>query len=192
MLKSANLIRSAVFILAAVLIALDASADSAQTSKEEEPFIEAARNGDEGAVRYYLKKGISPHTQDKAGQTAMMVGAAMGYSGIVDAVLNAGGRVNKQDSFGRTALSWAASRGHIDIVESLLDRGADINVQTKDGMTPLMLAVKEAHPVVVQILLDRKPDMERRDYTGRNALGWARDGRDRRIERMLRRAGARD
>jgi ankyrin repeat protein len=59
-------------------------------------------------------------------------------------------------------------------------------------MTPLMLAIKEAHPVVVETLLDRKPDLDVRDYTGRGALGWAREGRDRRIERMLRRAGARD
>lgn len=180
------------FAIAAVLAALGWGAASAEQKDEIAPILDSARNGDAGAVHYYLKKGVSPNTRDGNGQTALMVGAALGYGNIVDIMLAAGARVNKQDGFGRSALSWAASGGHIDAVERLLDRGADINVQAKDGTTPIMLAVKEGHLIVVQSILDRKPDLDVRDYTGRSVLGWARDGRDRRIERMLQRAGARE
>ncbi len=62
----------------------------------------------------------------------------------------------------------------------------------KEGLTPLMLAVRQDRAAVVQLLLRHKPNLTVLDYTGRSALGWARTGRDRRLETMLVRAGAQD
>jgi hypothetical protein len=55
-----------------------------------------------------------------------------------------------------------------------------------------MLAVRFNRLGALRALLQRKPDLTLLDYTGRSALGWARDSRDRRAESMLKRAGARD
>ena len=45
------------------------------------------------------------------------------------------------------------------------------------------------HGTLVDPPIER-PDLTLQDYTGLSAAGWARNGRDRRIAEMLRRAGA--
>ena len=50
----------------------------------------------------------------------------------------------------------------------------------------------KGHYETVQLLLRAGADVNIQDYTGRGALGWARGGRDRRIEQALEQAGARD
>lgn len=181
-------------IACAVLMALTALAWRGASAQSVDPneLLKAARNGEVGHVLYFLKKRIDPQYQDSSGQTALMAAAAQGNRRVVDVLIDAGARVDTQDNFGRTALGWAAYGGHVSTVERLLGSGADINVQDKEGLTPIMLAIREDHLVVVETLVDRKPNLDLADYTGRTAMGWAQAGRDRRIESLLRRAGARE
>jgi ankyrin repeat protein len=109
---------------------------------------------------------------------------------MVELALKSGARVDREDKIGRTALFWAVESGNPEVVDALLEAGADINHQARDGLTPVMAAVRANQLAVLQRLLGNNPDLSVLDYTGRSALNWARNNRDRRAERMLRRAGA--
>lgn len=165
---------------------------AAQALFESEPIFEYAKNGDVGAVDYLLKKGASVDSADPSGLTILSIAAGNGDGPMVRLALDNGARVDREDKIGRTALFWAIENGNPDVVEQLLNAGADINHQTRDGVTPVMAAVRSNRLAVLQVLLRADPDLSIRDYTGRDALGLARDSRDRRAEGMLRRAGAAD
>lgn len=179
-------------ILAILALALLAHAAAAQTGIGWNPIFDYAQSGDTGAVDYLLKKGESIDAVNAGGETVLTIAAANGYLDMVDLAIASGARIDHENGFGKTALCWAAERGHRAAAERLLEHKADINHQTRDGMTPLMLAVRAGHAPVVQLLLRHRPDLTLQDYTGKGVLSWARDGRDRRIEEMLRRAGAGD
>ena len=181
-----------VFLAGVLFLACLAGPLSAQGVFDPDPIFDYARNRDIGAVDYFLKKGASIDEANPAGETVLSIAAGNGDLAMVELALANGAQLDREDKFGKTALSWAVERGHIPVVERLLDGGADINRQTKDGLTPVMLAIRSNRLAVLQVLLKRRADLSLLDYTGRGAMGWARDARDRRAETMLRRAGARD
>jgi uncharacterized protein len=159
---------------------------------ESDPIFDYARNGDTGAVEYFLKKGANIDTSNPAGETVLIIGTQIGNLEMVNLALGRGARVDREDKFGKTALCWAAERGEVPIVERLLAAHADVNRQTQEGLTPVMFAVRSNRLAVLRVLLKGKVDLSLLDYTGRSALGWARASRDRRAETMLVRAGAKD
>jgi len=159
---------------------------------EGDQILAYARNGDVGAVEYFLKKGANIDSANGAGETVLIIGAQNGNFGMVDMALDRGARVDREDRLGKTALSWAAERGDVPVVERLLAARADVNHQSQDGLTPVMFAVRAERLAALRVLLKAKPDLSLLDYTGRSALGWAQGSRDRRAESMLTRAGAKD
>jgi ankyrin repeat protein len=155
------------------------------------PIFSAAKVGDWQSVDFLLKGGINPNiSESETGQTALVIAAKSRHFDIVETLLKFGAKPDIADDYGKTALSWAAQNGEFDVAKLLLDAKANPNHQSKEGMTPLMLAIKGSYANVVQLLLDQQPDFSIRDYTGRGPLDWSRAQRDRRIESMLRRAGA--
>ncbi|MBT5107060.1 MAG: ankyrin repeat domain-containing protein [Rhodospirillaceae bacterium] len=107
-------------------------------------------------------------------------------------LIEAGAHVDQKDAFGLTALAAAAAGGEYSVVEILLEAGAAPNVQNKYGQSPLMLAAKSGLLDVVQLLLDSGADATTLDYTGRGALSWSDEGRNRTVRRVLEKAGARE
>ncbi len=180
-----------VVCLAAVLMFAASGIAPAQLAGPS-PIYDLARAGDVGGVEYLLRKGYNIDSPSGDGETVLIAGAAGGHVAVVELALAEGARIDRQDTFGRSALSRGAEGGHFAVVERLLEKKADIDIQTREGLTPLMLAVKGRYISVVQLLLRYRPDLTVLDYTGRSAMGWARENRDRRIETMLRRAGARN
>jgi ankyrin repeat protein len=156
------------------------------------PIFGYAENGDTAAVGYLLGKGQSVEDENLGGETVLNIAAADGHLDMVELAISNGGRIDHPDHYGKTALCWAAERGHYAVVERLIKGRADIDHQTQEGLTPLMLAIREDRAAIIQLLLGHKPNLTVLDYTGRGALGWARAGRDRRLETMLVRAGAKD
>jgi ankyrin repeat protein len=179
-------------VAAAVVLAMLALPAAADVDIGPNPIFLHARNGDTAAVDYLLRKGTSVQIANSAGETVLIIAAANGYLDMVELVLNNRARVDDQDSSGKTALCWAAERGHDTVVERLVKAGANVNHQNREGLTPLMFAVRAARAPTVRSLLASRPDLTLLDYTGRSVLGWARGGRDRRIEAMLIKAGAKD
>ena len=156
------------------------------------PIFGHAENDDTAGVQYLLSKGKSIEDENPAGDTVLNIAAANGFLDLVELAINNGAAIDHEDHYGKTALCWAAERGHLDVVKRLIKARADINHQTKEGLTPLMLAVQQDRASVVQLLLRYSPNLTVLDYTGRGALGWAQAGRDRRLETVLVRAGAKD
>jgi uncharacterized protein len=155
------------------------------------PIFSAARVGDWQTVDYLLKGGTNPNIREsETGQTPLVVATISRNFDIVETLLKFGAKPDIADDYGKTALSWAAQNGEYDVAKLLLDVKANPNHQNREGMTPLMLAIKGSHPNLVQLLLDQKLDFNIRDHTGRGPLDWSRIQRDRRIETMVRRAGA--
>lgn len=165
---------------------------AAQGLFESDPIFDYAKNGDVAAISYLLKKGASIDTTDPSGQTILSIAAGNGDGPMIRLALDNGARIDREDRIGRTALFWAIQNGNPDVVKQLLTAGADINHQTRDGLTPVMAAVRSNRLAVLQVLLGDDPDLSVLDYTGRSALGWAGNNRDKRAEEMLRRAGATD
>lgn len=178
-------------LVAAVLASLAGTA-MAQRNLGPSPLFDLAQKGDTAAVDYMLKKGETIDLEGPGRETVLTIAAANGYGDMVELAIANGARIDHENAYGKTALSWAAERGHIRAAELLIKAGADVNHQTREGLTPLMLAVRENRIRIVELLLRQRPDLTVLDYTGRSALGWGKTGRDRRIEDMLRRAGAKD
>ena len=177
----------------ALLLLLAGGPDAAaQRDLGPSPLFDLAAKGDTGAVDYLLKKGEPVDLVGPGNETVLTIAAANGYLDMVELAVAKGARIDHQNRFGKTALNWASERGHVSVVEWLVRNGADIDHPTQEGLTPVMLAVRAGHARVVQLLLRHRPNLTLLDYTGRNALAWAKAGRDRRIESLLRRAGAPD
>ena len=182
--------RRMVAVAACLLLTAWVLPAKAQGLLDENPFFAYARDGDVGAIDYMLKRGAKISESTPKGETILHIAAAGGHFGIVELALEQGARVDLEDDAGNTALTRATEGGHTAIVERLIEAGADLNHQTGEGMTPVMLAVRLNRLSTLQSLLDRRPDLDVLDYTGRSAMDWALNGRDRRAESMLRRAGA--
>jgi uncharacterized protein len=185
-------VRLAVLAAAVLVLLAPVSAVADINLFEGDPLFTYARNGDTGAVEYFLKKGANIDSVNAAGETVLIIGAESGNLQIVNVALDNGARVDREDKLGKTALSWAAEQGDLQVVERLIAARADINHQSRDGLTPVMFAVRADRLGALRVLLKAKADLSVLDYTGRSALGWARASRDRRTESMLVRAGAKD
>ena len=185
--------RALVTLLGVVLLFNAATAD-AQSSRllTEHPFLHAARTGDITTVRDMLARGDSPDLKDGAGQTPLMIAVFAGDIDMVEVLIPESTQLDAKDNQGNTALGYSIIQDQIGISEMLLAAGADPNIQNRQGLTPFLLAIKETRTIAFEIMLQYQPDFTMRDYTGRGAMGWARQGRDPQIVRTLEQLGVRD
>jgi len=129
--------------------------DSGDTTLDEgtTPLMRAARAGDATVMRALLEKGADPKLTTKAGSTALMFAAGVGYrdkntrgleSDALEALkvaLDTGLDINQANTRGETALHGAALRGADSLVQFLVDHGAKLDAKTKQGFTPLDIAI---------------------------------------------------
>ena len=54
-----------------------------------------------------------------------------------------------------------------------------------------MVAARKGFADVVEVLIKAGSDVKKADYTGRDALTWAKESRNPRVAELLRQAGAR-
>lgn len=184
--------RLALVVLAVLCCSL--SVAEAQRSRFifEHPFIVASRTGDLAAVRDYLARGDSPDLKDNAGQTPLIIATFNGFIDIAEEIIGASTALDAKDNEGNTALHWAVIQDQLEISRMLLTAGATPNVPNRQGLTPLMQAAKDGRLLHLELMMRHGPNLTLRDYTGRSALGWARQSRDRRVELLLRQVGAQE
>lgn len=135
----------------------------------------AAERNDFDSVLKLLGRGEQVDTEGEDDRAALSFAAANGNMRIMDLLLEHLANVDHRDRFGDTALHWAAITGQVASVKRLLAAHATVNAQNGQGVTPLMLAIGNNRSEVVQILLAAGADPKLEDYTGHDALGWARD-----------------
>jgi len=135
----------------------------------------AARNETDG-VRAQLIAGKTPDITDDTGQNPLGYAASFGNVEMAQILIKYNAPVDRRDQFGNAPLHWAAQRGSVEIVQLLIDAKATIDAQNKQGVTPLMMAASRGQAAAIRLLLKHGADPQKRDYTGRDAMGWA-DGK---------------
>lgn len=66
----------------------------AQTQNDLD-MVQAAYDGDEARVEYFLTNGANVNTVDAEGYTAIIYASAYGYHGIMRKLIDAGAKVNE-------------------------------------------------------------------------------------------------
>ena len=106
-------------------------------------------------------------------------------------LIRQGADLNVQDSDGKTALMYAVMNNDDETVKMIIESaGVDLNVQTRHGVTALMIAVADRKPTYVTLLLDAGADVSVEDKLQQSALSIALERGYDKIERMLRKYGA--
>ena len=146
-------------------------------------------------TRLLLAKGAKVNAADKAGTTALMDAARLGYADTARLLIQHGAKVNaaaKGSLAGITALMFAAMYGHTATVRLLTQHGANVNAATRDGITALMLAAMDGHTDTARLLIAHGAKVNAKDKSGETALGIAKKGKHASIVDMLRAAGAKE
>ncbi len=148
----------------------------------DEELLEAARAGDEAAVRRALKAGADPNFADAGGRTPLMEASLRSRVDIMRPLLEAGADPNLSTAFGETALIFACSGRGRDTVPLLLQHHADPKKADRDKKTPLMWIVdlqfhRGGVPVdVIAPLVAAGAEPNARDKFCQTALMWAVKG----------------
>lgn len=152
--------------------------------------VDAARNGDEDALRALIEGGADVNAREADGTTALHWASHRDLLGAVDLLIRAGADVNAANDLGATAL-WAASEnGSAPVVERLLAAGADPDKALRRGETPLMIAARSGNPVVVSMLLEHGADPNAKGPRDQTALMWAAASRQPDVVAVLLEHGA--
>lgn len=180
-----------VFIAATFGLILFGSQTSAQTViGADKPALAAVKEGDFGTLRRELLRGENPNLSDSDGLTLMMHAVRNEFIDLIELLVENQANLLAIDRDGNTALHWAGIHGSYESAALLISLGATPDTPNNRGETALMVAVREDDRGIVELMLQANPDFSIRDYTGRSALDYARAVRDRRIEQLLRDAGA--
>ncbi len=138
-----NAFRSALLLVATLLIASCGSKDSSAQNKK--PGAETPAVDIHTAVVTDNKDAVKQH-------------------------IAAGTNINEKDPFGGSSpLISAALFGKTEIAKILIDAGADINFQNNEGSTPLHLAAFFCRPEILKMLLDKKADKTLKNKYGSTA-----------------------
>ncbi len=151
-------------------------------------FIAAVREGDVEKVEKFLERGFDANKVDGKGLTPLFYAAKNGNVDLAETLLKHRANINFKDRFGNTPLVWASERGHAEVAEILIEAGSDIDIQNRNGFTPLMWAVEAGQTEMVEYLIEKGSDLTIEDYTGRDIQILADIGRNRRIQKIVRKA----
>ena len=138
-------------------------------------MLEAAQNGDVGAIERYLREGGDVDAADtELGGTMLMCAASDGKLDMMRALLAARASVDVRDANGCTALAAACFALQEGAVALLLHQaGADVNIADNGGLTPLMLVSLAGRLSLVKLLLSHGARRDARDVNGQTALAYA-------------------
>jgi uncharacterized protein len=137
------------------------------------PVVEAARNGDNAALRELLEQKADVNAVDADGSTALLWASYRNNLEGAELLLRAGAKVNAATDLGVTPLWPAAESGHAEMVKRLLGAGANPNLAQISGETPLMAAARSGYPAICELLLSKGADANARGSRGQTALMWA-------------------
>jgi len=136
-------------------------------------LVEAAKDGDQAAVRELIKRGGNVNAADVDGTTALHWASYRDDVAAADLLIRAGAKVNAANDLGATPLWAACQNGSTAMVERLLRAGANPNLALLLGETPLMVAARAGNAAVVELLLEKGADPNRKAARGQTALMWA-------------------
>lgn len=174
------------------LVLLLAISLTVSCASDDEIFIRAAEQGNEGKVLFFLKKGVPINAKDALGFTALMKAASNGHKDVVNILLENKANVNAKTVFSSTALMQAAWYGHLNIVKLLVENNADVHMLGVGGWNVLFFAVSspKSNPEIVRLLLEKGVNPNIKDYISWTPILWT--GGNLEIVRILRQYGAQE
>jgi ankyrin repeat protein len=153
---------------AVILVLAAAAATRAET------VADAARRGDEAALRELLKGPVDVDAPQPDGATALHWAVHRNQPTAVRALLEAGADIASVTGSGVTPLQLAAENGSAELLALLLDAGADANARFRNGETPLMMAARTGSVTAIDLLVGRGAEVDAREtLRGTTALMWA-------------------
>lgn len=149
------------------------------------------------AITSLIRAGADVNAATLSQITPIFHAVARGrFADSVRALINAGADLHIQSSErgreGWTPLLYALTGIHrsLDIIKELLRHGAKVNFSVQNGITPLLFAVNANDPALVEELLRAEANPNASDKQGNTPLACARAHSNKKIERLLRKAGA--
>ncbi len=146
--------------------------------KNNDAFVEAARDGDLRSIQEMIASGVSPDSTNIAGATALEMACVENHENIALYLLDRGASPNPIESPPSSSpLIYAATKGNAIIVQALLNKGADINlIDDAYEQTALIWACSYGRSFeVVKILLSNGADKNIKDAYGNTALILAKE-----------------
>ena len=128
-----------------------------------------------GIVRSLLASGIPVDSEDRRGDTALMLAAGRGSLPLVHVLVSAGADVLHTNQTGSSALAYTISRQRqgAAMVDQLLLLGSRAEtVDTFSGATPLSLAARYQSAAVVDAILAALQPHAEAAVRARDAKGW--------------------
>ena len=154
------------------------------------PLVDAAKNGDRGALQALLNAGADVNVQTADGSTALLWASYRDDLESVELLIRAGADVNIANDLGATPI-WAASRnGSAAMADELLAAGADPDAPLLLGETPLVTASRSGNPEVVRMLLEKGANVNARGARGQTPLMFAAAQRHPEVVKVLLEHGA--
>jgi len=154
-------------------------------------LVDAAKQGNEEAVRTLLNRGTKADAISPDSTTALMWAVSRNNLVLARLLLAAGADPRKVNDYGATALYVAASNADAAMAAKLLDAGANANAPLISGETPLMEAARRGKLDVVRLLLMHRANPNAKETNGgQTALMWAVSERHAAITEELVRHGS--
>ena len=127
----------------------------------ETPLILACGTDDKSArdkmTTMLLNRGANVNTQDKDGNTPLMMAARKEDEELVSMLVEKGSDVSLMNNEGNTALCYAAIKGVVNIARRFVKEGRKcklpIDHKNMQGLTPLLLAAQRGHLEVARVLV---------------------------------------
>lgn len=137
------------------------------------PIVDAARNGDQAALRTLIAQGVDVNATAGDGSTALLWASHRDLPESVDLLIRAGADVNRANDLGATPLWAACENGSVVVAERLLDAGADPNPALRHGETAVMAVARSGSAQLAELLLVHGADPDATGPRGQTALMWA-------------------
>ncbi|MGC6512139.1 MAG: ankyrin repeat domain-containing protein [Parvibaculales bacterium] len=148
-------------------------------------MIDGARTGNVGIMERGYIEGLSPNLRSRDGDPVIVIGAEAGHANVVQYLIYRKARLDERGASEHTPLTAAAARNYVEIMNMLLEGGADIDKTGARKEVPIIIAAREGHYEAVKLLIEKGAYLEDTDLTGRTALDWARETRNRDLVRLL-------
>lgn len=163
----------------------------AVSAAAEGNVVDAARTGDQVAVRALIRRGGDVNVRSGDGTTALMWAVHGGHDEVVSLLLERRADPNARNDYGLTALHLAAENGSGRVIAALLAAGADPGAASPGGETPLMTAARAGTTDGVKRLLAAGAAVDQRESgKGQTALMWAATEGHRAVVALLIEGGA--
>ena len=149
------------------------------------PLHDAARSGDEAALKALLDDGAAIEEKNPAGETALVAACLASRPEAVALLIKRGADVMARNNRGMTALHGASYSGCAECARQLLVAGASPgDAENRFKVTPFIVAAEENHPDILAMLLAAGADpetTERHGFTALTRAGFQGEKRDDRL-----------